>query len=234
LAEELAALNFHQIQDRLEVAVAAHAGTARRLSNGTCVARFGDAAAPRLAVLSGVHGDERSGPLALLSWLEGTPRGALLPSGVSLWTAPLLNDAGWEQNTREWKGINLNAAFLPQGAPPFLQELMADLAAHVPGVFIDLHEDSEKPFPYVYRYVEDRHGLAERLQQALAAQDMPWTPADRERWKGSTEIYVRQLGCDRCATIEAPPAWPLARRVAWNLTAVSHCLGEVSTATRNK
>jgi hypothetical protein len=173
-----------------------------------------------------VHGDERSGPLALLQWLAGPDPLVFRPTDLALWVVPLLNDVGWDANTREWQGLDLNKTFLPGAAPVFVAEVMADLAAHVPRVFLDLHEDSEKPFPYVYRFTEDTHDFVTRLQQVLQAADMPWSPADRPRWRGSTEIYVRDLGCDRSATLEAPPVWPLPARLEWNLRAVSWCIRE--------
>ncbi len=217
-------LNFRDYHDEFEKAISQHGGAVRRLTNGGCQGIIGNTDGPRLAIMSGVHGDERSGPLALLDWVRHIES---LPRNLTLWMVPLLNDAGWDDNTREWNGLNLNAAFLPGVAPSFVAEVMADLAAHVPQVFLDLHEDSEKPFPYVFRYTEDRHDFASRLQQALGAVDVQWSAADRQRWKGSTEIYVRDIGCHRSATIEAPPIWPLNARIEWNQRAVRWCIHEL-------
>ena len=220
-------LSFSAYSDQFAAAAAdGRGGAVRRLANGGCLTTFGHAEAPRLALLSGVHGDERSGPLALLSWLTGASPGGVVPSGLGLWVVPLLNDDGWDKNTREWKGVNLNAAFVPDTRIPFVAEVMGDLAAHVPHVFLDLHEDSEKPYPYVYRYTEDRQDFIVRLRDALGAQETLWSSADLERWKGSSEIYVRSLGCERSVTVEAPPVWPLEARIEWNLRAVRWCVAE--------
>jgi predicted deacylase len=219
-------LPFGDYQARFEKAAKKNGGDVRRLANGACLARFGAAESAPLAFMSGVHGDERSGPLALLRWLEGALPGGLCPPDQGLWVAPLLNDAGWDAQTREWNGLNLNAAFLPGIAPPFLDEVMADLAAHRPRLFLDFHEDSEKPFPYVYRYTEDRHDLAQQLQHVLGIQEVTWSPADQQRWKGSSETYVRGLGCDHCATLELPPVWPIEKRIGCYVRTIRWCVHE--------
>jgi predicted deacylase len=222
--QSLSDLDFRDFHNHFEQLASTRGASVRRLANGGCLVLFGQADLPRLAIMSGVHGDERSGPLALLDWLRHLDHSFSLD--MAIWMVPLLNDVGWDANVREWQGINLNSAFLSQVAPSFVAEVMADLAAYVPRVFLDLHEDSEKPFPYVFRYSEDRHDFVTGLQQVLGAVDIPWSPDDIQPWKGSTEIYVRHLGCDRSATIEAPPAWPLDTRIEWNLRAVRWCIKE--------
>jgi predicted deacylase len=223
----LGELGFSAYQEQFAAAVVRRGGVIHRLANGGCLAAFGRPEGPRLAVLSGVHGDERSGPLALLSFVTEAPLEDFSPDGPALWMVPLLNDDGWDNNTREWKGVNLNAAFVSDSPVPFVAEVMRDLEARVPRVFLDLHEDSEKPFPYVYRFTEDRQDFSLRLRHALGAEEALWSLADAERWKGSTEIFARKLGCERSATIEAPPAWPMQARIAWNLRAVRQCVAEL-------
>jgi predicted deacylase len=220
--EELNRLSFHEYHDRFAAATRKHGGNVRRLSHGGCVATFGDPRRSRFAVLSGLHGDERSGPVALLHGLEQVRGWAATAKEFEFWVAPLVNDAGWDENTRNWHSLNLNRSFLPELAPPFLNELMADLSTRVPSLYFDLHEDSEKSFAYVYRYTEDRHDLAERLERLLEAKDVPWSPEELERWKGASEVFVRRLGCNRCATLETPPAWALGQRVAWYLRALEY------------
>lgn len=218
-------LSASQYQTRFAVAARRHGGAVRHLQNGSCVTTIGKSSERRLGLMSGLHGDERSGPTALLHWVESTPVGKLSAEGIELWIAPLINDRGWDENTREWGATNLNRAFLPELAPPFLEQLMADLAEHRPSIYLDLHEDSTKEFAYVYRYREDRHDLSRRLQEVLSAEDMEWTSQDMATWKGSSEVFVRKLGCDLATTLETPPVWPLARRVDWFLESIRFCLG---------
>ena len=62
------------------------------------------ASSPVLALLGGLHGDEVSGPLMLLDWLETAPE-PLLPAGCCVWLLPLVNDQGWEAEAREARGM---------------------------------------------------------------------------------------------------------------------------------
>ena len=199
-----------------------HGGQIMRLTNGSHIFCLERPDRPRLAFFSGLHGDERSGPLALLEWLAQSPDLEALDS--SLLVLPLLNDAGWDAGTRDWNGQNLNRAFCDNSTsvkPPFVREAMDSLRNFMPDLFLDLHEVVEVDFPYVYRYTRDSHDLSQRLQKALDAADEPWS--SMEQWDGTTEVFVRRLGCDLCATIEAPCSWPLKRRVSWQLAGISSC-----------
>ncbi len=222
---------FSVYQEQFAAAVGRRGGVIRRLANGGCLAEFGRKKGPLLAVVSGVHGDERSGPLALQSFVKEASLEVFRSDGPALWLVPLLNDDGWDNNTREWKGVNLNSAFIPDSPVPFVAEMMRHLAARVPQIFLDLHEDSEKPYPYVYRFTDDRQDFTLRLRDALGAGETLWSPGDEERWIGSTEIFVRQLGCERSVTIEAPPVWPMQARIAWNALAVRYCVTELRRLT---
>ncbi len=223
--EHIDSLTSEGFNLRLRVACERHGAHVEVVANGCLIIQLGRVNAVRLAMMSGLHGDERSGPIALLRWLEETATGALVPEGVSLWLVPLVNDDGWDSNRREWKGIDLNRSFLDHVAPAFLREIMDSLKDVRPFFFIDLHEDSDVPYAYVYRNVEDKHDLAARLQAHLNATDVPWKSEDP--WDGASEIYVRGLGTSLCTTIEAPPVWPLEERVEWHTKAIRWCTGHV-------
>ncbi len=198
------------------------------LTNGGAIYSVGGPG-PRLALLSGLHGDERSGPLALLEWIEQGELGAFLPPRLALWIAPLLNDAGWDTNERAWKGIDLNRSFTESAAPAFVRIVMDDLRRRPPALFMDLHEDSEVTYPFVFRYTRDDNDLSRQLQGVLKAEDEPWS--DSEMWEGASEVYVRHIGCANSVTIEAPPSWELSDRIAWNLRAVTWCIDRLSRST---
>lgn len=198
-----------------------------RLLNGALIARVG-ADGPCLAIIAGVHGDERSGPLALLEWVSSHDA-PLIPPGRRLWLLPLLNDEGWDANRREWRGLDLNRSFLSRETPPeLLRPIMDDWRAQRPDIFLDLHEDADNPgHPYVFRYPEDRHGLAERLAAHLGAGLVDWT--DFDEWEGSDEVYLRRLGCTRCLTIETAGDWSLEECIRWNIKAVQWCVERLET-----
>ena len=193
------------------------------LAHGGLIAKINDTG-PCLAVISGLHGDERSGPLALLEWICKQD-GPLCPGDRRLWLLPLLNDQGWDKRERKWQEVDLNRVFLPAGTttPLFVQEVMDEWARRLPDMFLDIHEDSSRPDePYLYWYKEETHDLALRLAEHLQVKSEPWD--DFEYWRGSDEVYLRTLGCTACITIESPTGWPMQERIKWNLAAVEWCI----------
>jgi predicted deacylase len=195
----------------------------RPLAHGGLIAQINDCG-PCLAVISGLHGDERSGPLALLEW-ACKQDGPLCPGDRQLWLLPLLNDQGWDKNERKWQDVDLNRAFLPgaERTPLFVQEVMEEWARRPPDLFLDIHEDATRPNePYLFWYKEETHDLALQLAEFLQAKSEPWD--DFDYWRGSDEVYLRTLGCHHCITIESPAGWPMQERIRWNLAAVGWCL----------
>jgi predicted deacylase len=194
-----------------------------QMAHGGLIAQINDRG-PCLAVISGLHGDERSGPLALLEWASRQDS-QLCPEDRRVWLLPLLNDQGWDKNERMWRDLDLNRAFLPgaQTTPRFVHEVMEEWAIHLPDMFLDIHEDSSRPDePYLFWYKDETHDLALRLAEHLQAKSEPWD--DFEYWRGSDEVYLRTLGCQHCITIESPAGWPIQERIRWNLNAMEWCI----------
>lgn len=195
----------------------------RQLTHGGLIAQVNDRG-PCLAVISGLHGDERSGPLALLEWACRQAR-PLCPSDKRVWLLPLLNDQGWDKQERMWQEVDLNRAFLPnrEGTPMFVQEIMDEWTRRPPDMFLDIHEDDTRPDePYLFWYKEETHDLSLRLAEHLQAKSEPWD--DFDYWRGSDEVYLRTLGCQHCITIESPAGWAMQERIRWNLAAVEWCI----------
>jgi predicted deacylase len=195
----------------------------RQLAHGGLIARINDCG-PCLAVISGLHGDERSGPLALLEW-ACKQDGPLCPEDRRVWLLPLLNDQGWDKNERMWQEVDLNRAFHTdkEDTPLFVREVMEEWSIRLPEMFLDIHEDDTRPTdPYLYWYKEETHDLALRLAEHLQAKAEPWD--DFEYWRGSDEVYLRTIGCQHCVTIESPMGWPMDERIKWNLAAVEWCI----------
>src|SRR3954467_11193321 len=73
-------------------------------------------AQPRLNlyISSGIHGDEPSGPLAILQLLEEDR----WPGGIQIWLSPCLNPNGFRLNTRENEnGVDLNRDYRSRRTP---------------------------------------------------------------------------------------------------------------------
>ena len=185
------------------------------------------ASSPVLALLGGLHGDEVSGPLMLLDWLETAPE-PLLPAGCRVWLLPLVNDQGWEAEAREWQGYDLNRSFLPgKRLAPILSPLLRSWRRHPPDLFLDFHEDGyHPPDAYIFRYTAEEHDLPQRMASEINLSLVDWT--DFSEWEGCSEICLRRLGVARCITLEAHGDRPLEERVAWNRRALDWALGELA------
>lgn len=211
-------LSFDNYYARFNATALKHGMTILQLSHGGCIATLGEA--PYFALMSGLHGDERSGPLAILEWLENTPPQYLISSHHGLWIAPLINDNGWNKNSRLWNDIDLNRCFTNE-APAFLNIIMQNLTDHPPTLFLDLHEDSACDQAYVFQCREDTHELASALAMELNADIELWSHDDE--WVGASETFVRHLGVNKSITIEAPPIWSIEDRIAWQKRAILWC-----------
>jgi murein peptide amidase A len=124
------------------------------------------AAARRIYISAGIHGDEPAGPLAMLRLLEQDD----WPANAELILCPCLNPAGFADNRRENPGgIDLNRDYLrPQSA---------EVRAHVAwlearprfDLCLCLHEDWEARGFYVYELNPDsRPSLAECIVAAAS------------------------------------------------------------------
>lgn len=212
--------SFQEYNKLLQSAVLKLDGTIKILSNGAYIVNIGDKKGKRLSVISGLHGDEISGPLSILRWLELLSIQKDTIKGKSIWLAPLINNDGWDKGDRYWNDLDLNRAFT-SSPPLFINEIMEELIYLSPTIFMDLHEDSDLDFPYVFRLPEDNHNLSQRLQKELGARDMIWS--FEENWEGASEVFMRLQGCHHCVTIEATPSWPLKNRILWNIKALTWC-----------
>lgn len=137
-----------------------------------CV-EMGDAALPTISLASGVHGDERAGPWALLELVE---RELLDPKfAYRMW--PCMNPSGYEAGTRESAdGIDVNRTFGRGGQSP---EACAIVTANRDRRFalsIDLHEDCDASGFYCYEYGGGEIGRT--VIGALDAAALPIDPLD--------------------------------------------------------
>jgi protein MpaA len=200
----------------------------------------------RLYLSTGIHGDEPSGPLALLQLLEENR----WPDGVDIWLSPCLNPNGFRLNTREnERGIDLNRDYRSQSTP--------EVRAHIAwlerqprfDLSIILHEDWEANGFYVYEVnPENGLSLAEPMINAVreicpiehSEQVDTWIcergiirphikPADRPQWAEATYLVVNKT--QQSYTIETPSDFPLALRVRAHMAALRQALNYWTTST---
>lgn len=95
----------------------------------------GERSGPTVAIVGGVHGDERSGYLAAERILEWSVEAGRLV------VVPRANQVAIERNTREGVGGDLNRQFTPGQSPgtPLARALWARIEEAAPDVTLNLH-----------------------------------------------------------------------------------------------
>jgi murein peptide amidase A len=187
-----------------------------------------------LYVGTGVHGDEPSGPLAVVELLRQNAWPA-----ANLWLVPCVNPTGFRGNTREnAQGIDLNR--------DYRHSKTSEIAAHVRwlqaqpqfDLCLLLHEDWEANGFYVYELNPDRRpSLAEPIVEGVrglcpietAELVDNWEckagiirpavkPEERPQW--AEAIYLLATKTRETYTLETPSDFPLPFRVRTHLTAM--------------
>jgi len=200
---------------------------------------------PRCYVSSGVHGDEPSGPLALLNLLES----GFFDDRAVWFLMPLLNPTGFERGTREnAQGIDLNRDYRHRHT--------SEVAAHVHwlqyqprfNVSFCLHEDWESTGYYLYELNPD--GLPTLAEPIIARvgrkfpidlhETIDGRPASggiirpdsdpilRDYWPEA--IYLRSHHSSRGYTLESPSSQPLEQRIEMHVLAMTESIQQISTS----
>lgn len=195
--------------------------------------RLAPGATRNLYVGTGVHGDEPSGPLAVIELLRENAWPV-----ANLWLVPCVNPTGFRLNTRENRNnIDLNR--------DYRHPRTAEVSAHARwlqaqprfDLCLLLHEDWEANGFYVYELNPDgRPPLAEPIVEAVRALCPIETaelvdnweckagiirpsvkPDERPQW--AEAIYLLATKTDQTYTLETPSDFPLAFRVRTHLAA---------------
>lgn len=104
----------------------------------------------RVCFSAGIHGQEISGPLGILTFLKKYNSQKSDPGIVLL---PLANPHGFFKETRKnHQGVDLNKKFFEKPQPKQIQKIISTLDYEKIDFFITLHEDDEKDGFYIYKY----------------------------------------------------------------------------------
>ncbi|HEX7863191.1 MAG TPA: M14 family metallocarboxypeptidase [Verrucomicrobiae bacterium] len=200
--------------------------------------RLHSTTAPNIYISTGVHGDEPSGPVAVLELVKENAWPA-----ANLWLVPCINPTGFRLNTRENKdGVDLNRDYRHLNC--------AEVRAHVHWIKeqpqfdlnLLLHEDWESNGFYVYELNPGkRRSLAEDIIEAvrevcaIESADMVdnWEcragiirpgvdPTQRPQWAEAVWLSVNKT--NQGYTLETPSDFALEYRVRAHLTAVRGAL----------
>lgn len=217
-------LSAQDYMTRFKKAADKHGFKHKELSAGRAMFTLGTGKM-RVSMISGIHGEERSGPVALLSWLELTPKGRLIGDHVSLFVCPLVGHQAWNMNEREEKkNLNLNQVWRWKSAPKYVQELRTELTKFKSDMYMDFHEDStiEDKEPYVFR--EKKTGEYIKIIQTTFSLSKTKGVFKRSNpeYHGTSEDFALRLGCKNTTTIETPLDKYLRFRVGFNLALLKY------------
>jgi hypothetical protein len=126
------------------------------------MAELGDASAPTVSIIAGVHGDEPAAPWALYSLV----RDGLLDTRFAYRLWPCLNPGGYAAGTRtNAEGLDVNRSFSRGGTTPEARAMLTANRDRRFALALDLHEDYEAAGCYVYEPL--RRGFAPRFSDAI-------------------------------------------------------------------
>ena len=151
---------------------------------------------PALVVMGAVHGNERSGAIAIARAIDDFQHGRLMLQRGRLTLVPVANPLAFRQNTREGER-NLNRRFVPRGDPQdyedrITRQLAPLLAAH--DALLDLHSFHTPGDPFAM--VGPRNNSGAREPFARAAEEMALARAlgAQQVVEGWLEVYDRAAG----------------------------------------
>lgn len=170
----------------------------------------------QIVLISGLHGDEKSGPIAILEFLKTFDVG-----DIGLTIFPLVNNLGWDKNKRKWKGLNLNRCFGIDTAPKFMRQISKRIKEVHP-FLIDLHEDVGTGNSYIFKHSNDKFSIIDEISHELHCQIEYWDTGTK--WIGTSEQFSLFVGSKFTTTFEASvEEYSMEERVQWQFKGIKLC-----------
>jgi len=185
---------------------------------------------------AGIHGDEPSGPYAMLEMLKE----GYFDERLSWLLCPLLNPTGMSLGTREnAEGVDLNRDYLKRKTAEVHGHVTWLESQLVPDIFISLHEDWESEGFYLYeiqthicrsdaKTILGDAKMVIPVEPSLIIDDHEvrepgWIfhkpePDSREQWPEA--IFMAERGTKVSYTLETPSSLELEQRVKCHKVAV--------------
>ena len=191
--------------------------------------------APRnVLITAGIHGDEPSGPEAILRFLE---RGNW-NLRFNFTVFPCLNPTGYVQNTREnLEGKDINRTFGGDDVKEanLVKRLLQGMRFDV---YVDLHEDYDASGFYIYEGKKDKNWMGHRIIQKVRKLgaideetdeiDIPIGPGHLQAdpgWDNRGIVsYAYTHHSDHVLIFETPSTHPMDERISMHLTALEAVL----------
>lgn len=173
-----------------------------------------------LFVISGIHGEERSGPISLFNWAKKIADRKIKGKVV---VVPLMNPTAWNMRRRAVGNKNLNFVWNEKRAPKFPQvkKVMRLLEKEKAVIFLDLHEDSsaEDGLHYICRHLTSRWGLQFQKDVGVSPRRGIWKKHDYQ----TAESFAHALGIEKSFTVETSPYHHIDDRADFHLSAIEYC-----------
>ena len=174
------------------------------LVNGAKIYQYGR---PKIFLMSGVHGEERAGVMALLTILKNDLK--------DVWILPCLNVQGHKELNRFCNGDNLNHEFQGDTTIDFMQELMEIIKNNKPDLFVDLHEDTEEDCNYIWSNFKNT--MNKEVELYCERNDYGYfCYPDSAYYKYSSETWARSIGIPNAYTTESYSYQPFQDRLKVN------------------
>jgi len=193
------------------------------------------AAACKILLTGGVHGDEPGGVEAALRFVEGGHREWLEHFSFSV--VPCVSPTGYVRNTREnHEGVDLNRAFEEGNAAEV--RLVKDLLRNIhAGCFVDFHEDWEAKRFYLYEGRRNGEGLGPEIIRRVEGIG-PIDPNNQEDEPLSRGVYgispewgtkglvpyALKFHVPHALIFETPTEWAMDKRAEAHLAALDTVL----------
>lgn len=174
---------------------------------------------------AGIHGDEPSGPWAVLTFLKRITK---LPAHIAIILFPVANPYGFDRHHyRNGENRNLNRHFLDQKPAPENILLKNAIKPYRISFFAALHEDEEQKGSYLFGYTNASHEppiyrtlltIAKKYGPAVTKKRIYWHRSNdglvlNPRSDGSFEEYVFKKGTPFSVCTEMPDAFSIKKRV---------------------
>ena len=175
---------------------------------------------PSTFIVSGQHGDERAGPIALLEMA----RDGELPILGSIRICPITHPEAWDDYTRMPGGLDMNRVWDIEKAPAPILTLMMSIESRRPDFFLDLHESNHE-HPKSGEMFEIRHAdtpWGHRLVRALGHNTVGFKLHDHIA--GSARKYTYDLGVRDTAVVETSTLLSLSERVEFHKEVIRLCV----------
>lgn len=173
-----------------------------------------------MIIISGAHGTERAGPIALLRWAKKL---ADLKVNGKICVIPIMHPRAWDLRLRSPGRLNMNRVWNESKCHRAIQvkKVMRLLRTQAPSIFLDFHGDDEikDDQPYIFRASDCLWG--KELQRAVGVSTLKGI--SRKLDYQTSESYAYSLGINKSFTVETCPFHHIDQQVEFDLGVLDYC-----------